>query len=168
MDPFSLGQGERAVSYARSPLRTIRPARPSSRFRIAHINAEPAADERGMLLAAEGVRHRYPVATGDALRQVDFHVRRGSLTGLLGPNGAGKSTLLAILNGLSRLQRGRVTVAGCTPDDRGRPESVSSLVPQSCAFYDTLTVRENLAFMAGVHGLARARWQSGAGPDSLP
>lgn len=113
------------------------------------------------MIAVEGLRHRYPGMTRDALHDVDFHVRQGSLAGLLGPNGAGKSTLLAILNGVSRLQRGRVTVAGRPPDDRGRLESASSLVPQSCAFYDTLTVRENLAFIAGVHGLDRLRWQSG-------
>lgn len=113
------------------------------------------------VIAVEGLTHRYPGMERDALHAVDFHVASGSLAGLLGPNGAGKSTLLAILNGVTSLQKGCVSIVGRTPADRGWLKSASSLVPQACAFYDTLTTRENLAFFAGVHGLTGARWRDG-------
>ncbi len=113
------------------------------------------------MISVEGLTHRYPGMERDALHAVDFQVARGSLAGLLGPNGAGKSTLLAILNGVTSLQQGRVSIAGRTPAERGWLKSASSLVPQACAFYDTLTARENLAFFAGVHGLKGSRWRDG-------
>jgi len=87
-------------------------------------------------------------------------VAKASLVGLLGPNGAGKTTLLNILNGVTRVQAGRVRVAGHAPGVGGRLAANSSLVPQSCAFYADLTVRENLAFLAGVHGLGATQWRS--------
>ena len=48
-----------------------------------------------------------------AVRDVDFQVRAGEVTGLIGPNGAGKSTLIKVLRGTQRLDSGRVTL-----DDR--------------------------------------------------
>ncbi len=111
--------------------------------------------EADWAIAVTGLHHRYPGASADALAGVDFHVPHGALAGLIGPNGAGKSTLLALLNGVLRVQSGSIRVAGQSPVDRKRLGSVSALVPQGCAFYGELTGRENLAFLAGVHGLSR-------------
>ena len=47
-----------------------------------------------------------------ALRGVSLEVRREEFIGVLGPNGAGKTTLLTLINGLGKLQRGRVWVLG--------------------------------------------------------
>lgn len=47
-----------------------------------------------------------------ALRRVSLEVRKGEFIGVLGPNGAGKTTLLTLINGLGKLQRGRVWVLG--------------------------------------------------------
>lgn len=58
----------------------------------------------------EGLRKRY--GRTEALRGIDFEVRRGEILGLLGPNGAGKSTTLGILCGLVRPTSGRVAVFG--------------------------------------------------------
>ncbi len=42
------------------------------------------------------------------LREVSFHVGKGTFVGLIGPNGSGKTTLLKILQGLLTPQKGEV------------------------------------------------------------
>jgi len=60
---------------------------------------------------AEGLRKRYPPAV-TALDGVSFAVRPGEFVAVLGPSGAGKTTLFRCLTGLTRPDRGTVTVAG--------------------------------------------------------
>ncbi|MEJ7765569.1 MAG: ATP-binding cassette domain-containing protein, partial [Acidimicrobiales bacterium] len=46
-------------------------------------------------VVAEGLSKRF--GTTEALRSVDFEIKRGKVLGLLGPNGAGKTTAVRIL-----------------------------------------------------------------------
>lgn len=48
----------------------------------------------------------------DILKGVDLTANRGELTLLMGPSGSGKSTLMAVLAGLSRPDRGTVSLLG--------------------------------------------------------
>src|SRR5947209_16495754 len=52
-----------------------------------------------------------------ALRGVDFQVRRGELVGLLGPNGAGKTTAISLLLGLRLPSGGEARLFGLEPRD---------------------------------------------------
>ena len=58
-----------------------------------------------LAIEVRGLRKRY----GDleAVRGIDFEVRRGEVFGLLGPNGAGKTTTVEILEGYRDAQRRR-------------------------------------------------------------
>jgi len=47
-----------------------------------------------------------------ALRGVSLQVAAHEFVGVIGPNGAGKTTLLTVVNGLGKLQSGRVSVLG--------------------------------------------------------
>ncbi len=51
----------------------------------------------------------------EALRGVDFTVRRGEVVAYAGPNGAGKSTTIKLLSGLLAPDAGRVTALGMDP-----------------------------------------------------
>ena len=47
-----------------------------------------------------------------ALKNISLSISAGSLTAVVGPNGAGKTTLLTLINGLGKLQSGRVKIFG--------------------------------------------------------
>jgi len=48
----------------------------------------------------------------EALRGVDFFLKRGEIVALLGDNGAGKSTLIKVLSGVHRPDRGTMSISG--------------------------------------------------------
>src|SRR5215471_7055335 len=50
-----------------------------------------------------------------AVDGIDLQVREGEIAALLGPNGAGKTTTLDMILGLSRPDKGRVSVYGLSP-----------------------------------------------------
>ena len=93
-----------------------------------------------------------------ALDDVSFAVPAGTVTALLGLNGAGKTTLFQILTGLFVADAGRVSVFG---DDIAaapvRALGHMGIVFQQPVFDLDLTVRQNLAFHAGLHGLKGRR-----------
>lgn len=47
-----------------------------------------------------------------AVRDCDFTVKQGSITGLIGPNGAGKTTVFNMLTGLVKPDSGRIVLKG--------------------------------------------------------
>ncbi|MCZ7458747.1 ABC transporter ATP-binding protein [Streptomyces sp. WMMC940] len=89
------------------------------------------------------------------LRNLDFEVPPGQITGLLGPSGCGKSTLMRAVVG------SQAKVAG-TLDVLGRPAGHAALrsrigyVTQAPSVYDDLTVRQNLDYFAAVLDPGRA------------
>jgi heme exporter protein A len=108
--------------------------------------AEPDA------IAMRGVSREY----GDrlALRDVSVGVPRGSTLVVLGPNGAGKTTLLRILATLLRPSGGEVEVlGGALPREAWRVRGRIGLLGHEPLLYRELTVAENLAFHARLHGV---------------
>ena len=66
-------------------------------------------------MSARGITKIYGAT--QALKGVDFDIRRGAVTALFGENGAGKSTLMKILSGVE------------SPDHRVRSSSTASPGP---------------------------------------
>src|SRR2546429_9697939 len=96
----------------------------------------PAIDVRQL-------RKTYPGGV-EAVKGVDFAVRRGEVFGLLGPNGAGKSTTIGMLTTTIRPTAGSARLAGF--DVIGEPlraRGVSAVVFQEAAVDRSLTGRRN-------------------------
>lgn len=81
-----------------------------------------------------------------ALKRCDFAWADGGAYALLGPSGCGKTTMLNIISGLVRPSQGRVLFDG--KDVTRLPPTRRNIaqVFQFPVIYDTMTVRENLAF----------------------
>ncbi|MCS6846108.1 MAG: ABC transporter ATP-binding protein [Anaerolineae bacterium] len=88
----------------------------------------------------------------EALKDVSVEVRRGEIFGLLGPNGAGKTTLLSCIEGLHRLDRGSICVAGIDVLHNSRPAKRKLGVQlQSTALMEGLTALELLKAYAALY-----------------
>jgi ABC-2 type transport system ATP-binding protein len=93
-----------------------------------------------------------------AVRDVSLRVEPGEIFGVLGPNGAGKSTTIRMLCGILEPTGGRGTVAGCDlVRDTKRIKQRIGYMTQRFSLYEDLTVRENLAFYAGIYGVRSDR-----------
>lgn len=96
-----------------------------------------------------------------ALKQLSMDIGKGVIFGLLGPNGAGKTTLISILNGLSTFQEGEIEIFGLPlRDNLKQIRKRCTLIPQSLALYEHLTVIENLRFFAAIQNIAGAQLQN--------
>ncbi|MBI3778377.1 MAG: ABC transporter ATP-binding protein [Gammaproteobacteria bacterium] len=89
-----------------------------------------------------------------ALRGVDLHVARGSITGLIGPNGSGKTTLFQVISGLDRGATGTVTfdresILGRRPSQIYRRGLARTF--QLSRVFPELTVLENLVVAGSRH-----------------
>jgi ABC-2 type transport system ATP-binding protein len=104
------------------------------------------------LVAVEGLRFAYgPVC---AVEDLSLEVRRGEMFGLIGPDGAGKTTTLRILLGLLAPLRGSVATCGLSPRRQRRQLSGRvGYLSQRFSLYGDLTVDENIAFFAEIHGV---------------
>ena len=105
-----------------------------------------------MIVEARGLRKAYgPVQAVDGL---DLKVEEGEIYGLLGPNGSGKTTTILVLLGLTEPSSGEVRVVGYNPTRE--PLKVKRQVgylPENVGFYDDLTARENLRYIARLTGI---------------
>ncbi len=122
------------------------------------MGSSSSPDPRGPILAARGVRFRYPDGTL-ALDGLDLVLERGTL-GLLGPNGSGKSTLIRLAADGVAPPEGSLELSGRRP--AGGPRSAAAL--DRPAFLESMTGRENLEVVAHLRGsgTAEARGKASA------
>lgn len=84
---------------------------------------------------------------------VSFEVKKGEIFGILGPNGAGKTTTLEMLEALRPIDGGVATIDGI--DVAKKPKDIKNIIGiqlQSTAFYDKLTLREQLKMFGSLYG----------------
>jgi glycerol transport system ATP-binding protein len=101
-------------------------------------------------ITLDNLAHSYlpkPATDEDwALKQLDHVWGDGEAYALLGASGCGKSTLLNIISGLLRPSRGRILFGDQDVTDQPTAARNIAQVFQFPVVYDTMTVRENLAF----------------------
>ena len=109
---------------------------------------EPAA------LRLTGVSKRFGAT--EALRDVAFTLRRGTVHALLGENGAGKTTLMHVAFGMLAPDAGEILVSGRPVRLRSPSDAIAAgigMVHQHFTLVPAMTVTENLAL--GGRGLLR-------------
>ena len=89
-----------------------------------------------------------------ALDEASFAVARGEMFGMIGPDGAGKTTAIRIICGLLRPTSGSVRVLGHDPvREHRRITGAVGYLSQRFSLYGDLTIDENIAFFAELHGV---------------
>ncbi|HUO14991.1 MAG TPA: ATP-binding cassette domain-containing protein [Verrucomicrobiae bacterium] len=104
------------------------------------------------MIEIRGLRKKF--GNVEAVRDVSFSARDGTVVGLLGPNGAGKTTTLRMLSGLMRPDAG--TIHADNIDVIADPigaQSHMGLLPDSRGLYPRLTPMEHIEYFGRLHGL---------------
>lgn len=115
-------------------------------------------ENHSVVIQTEGLTKRY----GDlvAVDHLDLRIYKGEVFGVLGPNGSGKTTTILMLLGLTDPTEGSARVLGFDPVRQ--PLKVKAHVgylPDQVGFYDELTARENLSYIAKLNGIPRKEAQ---------
>jgi len=101
-------------------------------------------------ITLDNLAHSYlpkPASEDDyALKELNHDWADGEAYALLGSSGCGKSTLLNIISGLLRPSQGRILFNDRDVTDAPTAERNIAQVFQFPVVYDTMTVRDNLAF----------------------
>jgi len=99
-----------------------------------------------------GVTKKY----GDvvAVRELSLSIERGEMFGLIGPDGAGKTTTIRLMCGLLGVDAGMVRILGRDPaKEHTKVTQAIGYLSQRFTLYGDLSVDENIAFFAEIHGL---------------
>ena len=105
-------------------------------------------------LEVSGLGFRY--GSHVALEDVTLSVPAGRFVALLGANGAGKTTLFSIVTGLFAAGGGRVRLLGHDlARESGAALATLGVVFQRPTLDADLTVAQNLAYFADLHGIGR-------------
>jgi ABC-2 type transport system ATP-binding protein len=108
------------------------------------------------VIDVRGVTKRFGDRT--VVNAVDLQVARGEIYGFLGPNGSGKTTFIRMLCGLLTPDAGTGTCLGL--DVRTQQAAIKLQVgymTQRFSYYEDLTIRENLDFIARLYALPGRR-----------
>jgi len=111
--------------------------------------ADPKQDGLMPVVAVEDVYKSF--AGHRVLNGITLRVGRGETVAVLGRSGTGKSVLLRLIIGLEKPDSGSVSIhgqdlAGLGLDRMGEIRKKMGFLFQQAALYDSLTVRENVAF----------------------
>jgi len=105
------------------------------------------------MIEVSGLTKRYGSFT--AVHDLSFAVRPGEVLGLVGPNGAGKTTTLRCLAGIIPATAGDCRIAGHDlAADPVAAKRTLAFFPDEPRLFDYLTVRQHLAFVARLYGVA--------------
>lgn len=86
-----------------------------------------------------------------ALKDLDIHVKKGSIYGLVGTNGAGKTTILKHITGVLRPDSGQITIDDQPVYDNLSVKKKVGYIPDDLYFYTSFSLRELSRFFEGLY-----------------
>ena len=113
-----------------------------------------AAASVDAVIDVTGITKRFGDKT--VVKNVDLQVRRGEIFGFLGPNGSGKTTFIRMLCGLLTPDGGSGSCLGYDVlRQQGEIKRHVGYMTQRFSFYEDLSIRENLDFIARIYAVPR-------------
>lgn len=104
------------------------------------------------VIDVKGLTKRFGDKT--AVNGVSIDVGQGEIVGFLGPNGSGKTTSIRMICGLLTPDGGSGTCLGFDViEESTRIKAETGYMTQRFSFYEDLTIRENLEFVARLYDL---------------
>lgn len=120
------------------------------------VDLEPGPDEgyEGPVVCIKGLRKSFH--GNEILKGVDLHVNKGENLVVLGKSGSGKSVMIKCLVGLEWPDEGQLELFGrdishLSYKELNEVRLRTGFLFQNAALYDSMTVRENLAFPLKQH-----------------
>jgi len=108
------------------------------------------------VIDVRGLTKRFGMRT--VVDHFDIAVPRGAIYGFLGPNGSGKTTTIRMLCGLLTPDAGEGTCLGLdVRREAARIKEAVGYMTQKFSYYEDLTIRENLDFVARMYRLDRRK-----------
>ena len=113
------------------------------------MNEQPGND---LVIDVRGLNKHF--GSKHVVKDLALSVRRGEIFGFLGPNGSGKTTSIRMLCGLLTPDSGEGTCLGydIVRETRAIKRHVGYMT-QRFSFWEDLTIRENLRFIARMYGM---------------
>jgi len=111
------------------------------------------AVDRDVVIDVRGLNKHF--GDNHAVKDLALKVHRGEIFGFLGPNGSGKTTSIRMLCGLLTPDSGEGTCLGhdILRETKAIKREVGYMT-QRFSFWEDLTIRENLRFVARMYGMA--------------
>lgn len=118
-------------------------------------NSGELGSPEGSMVHARGLHKSF--GDFEAVKGIDFDVRRGECFGFLGPNGAGKSSTMRMIGAISPVSSGTLRMLGMDPATHGSQiRARLGVCPQEDSLDAELNVSENLFVYGRYFGLPRA------------
>jgi len=102
------------------------------------------------------VSMRYPGAEGNAVTDVNVHIKAGEFFSFLGPSGCGKTTLLRLVSGFLEPTEGEVRIGGKDMRGIGPNKRPTAMIFQNLALFPLMSVAQNIGFGLEVRGVSKA------------
>jgi ABC-2 type transport system ATP-binding protein len=117
---------------------------------------DPGLAPKDLAIDVRGLTKRFGKLT--VVDKVDIRMPRGQVWGFLGPNGSGKTTTIRMLCGLLKPDAGEGTCLGFDILKNSREiKNQVGYMTQKFSYWEDLTIRENLEFVANLYELKNSR-----------